>query len=199
LNHLTPDRPQSGLLIAFKELQPAAVGDAAPQLDLQLFVTELTTPSVWLRSRWTLLLEAIAANAVDAAALKSALEKACERHPDDLSTRILATQLALLTKDEPAAKSLVSQLVRHVEEHPLDAALEIDDHSHDATPCVSAASRAVVDRPRRVGGSRVESGCGEAGHRCPRRRDPTVGREICRSDHDGTGGTHEGQGVTNSP
>ncbi len=120
MNHLTPDRPQSGLLIAFKELQPAAVGDAAPQLDLQLFVTELTTPSVWLRSRWTLLLEAIAANAVDAAALKSALEKACERHPDDLSTRILATQLALLTKDEPAAKSLVSQLVRHVEEHPLE-------------------------------------------------------------------------------
>ena len=43
---------QSGLLITFKELQPAAVGDAAPQLDLQLFVTELTTPSVWLRSRW---------------------------------------------------------------------------------------------------------------------------------------------------
>ena len=118
---------QSSLLIAFKELQPAAlldyfaaVGDAAPQLDLQLFVTELTTPSVRLRSRWTPLLEAIATNADHTAALQSLLAKACERYPDDLSTRILATQLALLTKDDPVAKSLVSQLVRHVEEHPLE-------------------------------------------------------------------------------
>ena len=98
----------------------AAAGAAAPQLDLQLFVTELTTPSVRLRSRWTPLLEAIAANAADAAALKSLLAKASERHPDDLTTRILATQLALLTKDEPGAKSLVNQLVRYVEEHPLE-------------------------------------------------------------------------------
>ncbi len=118
---------QSSLLIAFKELQPAAlldyfaaVGDAAPQLDLQLFVTELTTPSVRLRSRWTPLLEAIATNADHTATLKSLLAKACERHPDDLSTRILATQLALLTKDEPGAKSLVNQLVRYAEEHPLE-------------------------------------------------------------------------------
>ena len=117
---------QSSLLIAFKELQLAAlldyfaaVGDAAPQLDLQLFVTELTTPNVRLRSRWTPLLEAIATNAQDADTLKSLLAKACERHPDELSPLILGTQLALFTKDEPGAKSLVGKLVRHVEEHPL--------------------------------------------------------------------------------
>ena len=112
---------QSSLLIAFKELQPAALiefftttGDAAPQLDLQLFVTEPTTPSVKLRSRWTPLLETIATNVETTATVKAVLAKACERYPDNLSTLVLATQLALATKDVPDTKSHVARLVRHV-------------------------------------------------------------------------------------
>lgn len=118
---------QSNLLIAFKELPPAALiefftatGDTAPQLDLQLFVSEPTMPGIKLRSRWTPLLETIAANAETAAALKAVLAKARERHPDDLATLVLATQLALASKDASDTKSHVARLVRHVEQHPLE-------------------------------------------------------------------------------
>ena len=118
---------QSSLVVAFNELKPEslvehlAIGtDEPPQLDLQLFVTAPKTPASKLCSRWTPLLETIAANAETAAALKAILAKARERHPDDLSALILATQLALAMKDVPDTKLLVARLVHHVEQHPLE-------------------------------------------------------------------------------
>ena len=118
---------QSSLMIAFKEMQTtslieffAATGDAAPQLDLQLFVTEPTTPSIRLRTRWQPLVDEIAKSPESAAHMKTLLADVRRKHPDDLVTLVLSAELALATNDTGDTATSIEALVQFVEQHPLE-------------------------------------------------------------------------------
>ncbi len=118
---------QSSLLIAFKELQPAslidffaATGDAPPSLDLQLFVTELTTPGIRLRSRWQSIVGDVAQSPEAAARLQGLLADARRKHPGQLVAFLLSAQLAVAMNDDTETAASVGALVHFVEQHPLE-------------------------------------------------------------------------------
>ncbi|MBC8113875.1 MAG: hypothetical protein H7062_05835, partial [Candidatus Saccharimonas sp.] len=117
---------QSSLLIAFKELQPAALiefftatGDTAPQFDLQLFVSEPTTPAIRLRTRWHSVVGEMAMSPETASRMRALLGDVRRKHPDDLVTIVLSAQLALAMNDVAETAASVGALVQFVEQHPL--------------------------------------------------------------------------------